>query len=68
MYKSVPLVITYIITYAFCIISIAYEVQMVMCDKTTCYYPDKSIHRTVDIPTEDEDTRLSIAIIWKIRD
>ena len=68
MYKSVPLVITYIITYAFCIISIVYEVQMVMCDKTACYYPDKVIHGLMDIPAEDENAKQSIAIIWKIRD
>ena len=68
MYKSVPLVITYIITYAFCIISIVYEVQMVMCDKTACYYPDKAIHGLIDIPAEEENAKQSIAIIWKIRD
>ena len=53
MYKSAPLVMMYIITFAFSIINIIYEVTMISCDKKVCFFPDRAVHDRIEVPPED---------------
>ena len=66
MYRSFPLIVTYVVTFAFCGVGIAYESSM-MCGKTDCLYPLIKASKGGPITDEEKATLGRISLYWKVK-
>ena len=66
MYKSFPLIVTYLVIFAFCGVGIAYESSM-MCGKSDCLYPMIKASEGDTINPEEKATIEKISLYWKVK-
>ena len=66
MYRSFPLICTYLITFAFCAVGIAYESSM-MCGKGDCFYPLIKASQGKPITDEEKAIIARISLYWKVK-
>ena len=66
MYRSFPLIVTYMITFAFCGVGIAYESSM-MCGKNDCLYPLVKASEGLSTTDEEKDIIGRISLFWSVK-
>ena len=66
MYRSFPLIVTYLVTFAFCGVGIAYESSM-MCGSSDCLYPLIKASAGGTITADEKATIEKISLYWKVK-
>ena len=67
MYRSIPLIITYMVTFAFCGVGIAYESSMMMCGSSDCLYLLIKAGKGEAITAEEQVVVDRIILYWKVK-